>query len=296
MSSNASYRDPLRPRRARYLTRAIRAAAADPFEGAEKVKEKVTGRYERARHGGAVAPPTGSYVANPSWEQRLHELCDAPWPCPLAREFEQVWSEVLSTMGEHGLRVGRQNYGGDDDGDCGLVRAAWCLTRHVPASTVVETGVGHGVTSRALLEALAANGAGRLWSIDLAPLTISERNPEIGAAVPAKLRGSWSYLRGSSRRHLPQLLARLGEIELFVHDSRHSTRNVAFECERAFGKLRAGGWLVVDDIDGNWGFHRFRERHPQADCMVAVADDQQRYFGLARKPATGGRRTMRSSA
>jgi hypothetical protein len=35
-----------------------------------------------------------------------------------------------------------------NDGDAGLARAIWCLTRHLMPKKVVETGVAHGVTSR----------------------------------------------------------------------------------------------------------------------------------------------------
>jgi hypothetical protein len=284
MSVVSGYRDPHRPGRVRYLARALIAAAGDPFEGAEKVKEKLAAGREQARHGGTLAPAPGTYRADPGWEQRLHELCGEPWPCPLAGEFFRLWPEIVETMSRRGLSVGRQNYGGDDDGDPGLVRAAWCLTRHLPAAAVVETGVGHGITSRGVLEALAANGGGHLWSIDLPPLTISARTREIGVAVPEPRRENWSYVRGSSRRRLPDLLEGMGPIELFIHDSRHSTRNVLFECERGFAALRAGGFLVVDDIDGNRGFARFTARHPEAQWIIASADDHQRCFGLARKP------------
>jgi hypothetical protein len=34
----------------------------------------------------------------------------------------------------------------------------------------VETGVGSGVTTSFILHAMAANGEGRLWSIDLPPI------------------------------------------------------------------------------------------------------------------------------
>jgi hypothetical protein len=283
------YRDPLLPGRATYLTRALKAAVADPSEGLEKAMEKLAAQYEQACHGGTLAPPPGTYHGEADWERRLHELCGAPWPCPLAGEFTRLWSQIVETMAQAGLRVGRQNYGEDDDGDPGLVRAAWCLARHLPATVVVETGVGHGVTSRGVLEALALNGNGHLWSIDLSPLTISARNQEIGVAVPESLAASWTYVSGSSRRRLPELLDQLGEIDLFIHDSRHTTRNVAFECERAFGALRPGGFLLVDDLDGNRGFMRFTARHKDADVVIAVADDQQRCFGLARKRPPAGR-------
>jgi hypothetical protein len=57
---------------------------------------------------------------------------------------------------------------------------------------------------------------------------------------------------GSSRRRLPKLLSELDQIDLFIHDSLHSERNVRFELDRAWTKLRPGGAIIVDDVDANW--------------------------------------------
>jgi hypothetical protein len=58
------------------------------------------------------------------------------------------------------------------------------------------------------------------------------------------------------------VLSHLGEIDLFVHDSLHSERNVRFELDRAWAALRPNGALVVDDIDANWGFRSFTQTFP----------------------------------
>ncbi len=59
----------------------------------------------------------------------------------------------------------------------------------------------------------------------------------------------WTLIQGSSRRHLPKLLANLGKIGLFIHDSLHTERNVSIEM--------ALGALVVDDVDADRGFEDF---------------------------------------
>ena len=105
----------------------------------------------------------------------------------------------------------------------GLVRAIWCLTHNLQPAKVVETGVARGLKSRFILEAMECNGTGHLWSIDLPP-TNPELQRQVGAAVEDRLRDRWSYIRGSSRRHLPGLLHELGQIDLFLHDSLHSER------------------------------------------------------------------------
>src|SRR3954453_11027225 len=128
MTSVSGYVDPLRPRRARYLIRSARTLVKDPGEGVEKVREKVARRREIAAEG-REAPPQELYPPDVAWEERLHEWCGAPWPCRQRAEFDADWHAMLATMAGYGLRVGRQNYGGDDDGDSGLVRAIWCIVR-----------------------------------------------------------------------------------------------------------------------------------------------------------------------
>ncbi|MBV8799609.1 MAG: class I SAM-dependent methyltransferase [Alphaproteobacteria bacterium] len=128
--------------------------------------------------------------------------------------------------------------------------------RHLKPLNVVETGVGHGFTSRLVLEALVRNGDGHLSSIDRPPLDpVMQRR--IGIAVPQELRRCWRFLPGSSRRCLPRLLSQLGTIDLFIHDSLHTERNVRFELDRSWAALNPGGALVIDDIDSNGGYGSF---------------------------------------
>ncbi len=270
------------PSGATYLVRAAGGALAQPRDALEKALERAAARREdRARQG---ARPHNH--ADPAWERRMHELLGTPWPCTDAEAFAPAWARAIETMAERGLRVGRENYGDDDDADAGLARALWCLVCHLRPAHVVETGVAHGLSSRMMLEALARAGGGRLSSIDLPAMTIHERRAEVGAAVPEGLRASWSYLEGSSRRRLPPLLREVGPIDLFVHDSLHSTRNVRFELTSAWRALRPGGVVVVDDVDFNWGFEEFLAASEGREPLWCMADDGLRLFALARKRAS----------
>ena len=138
-----------------------------------------------------------------------------------------------------------------NDGDMAFIRAVWCLTRHLRASKVVETGVAHGVTSRFVLEAFRRQGFGQLWSIDLPPQSDSDVHDEIGIAVDDDQAEGWTYIRGSSRRRLRPLLQSTGMIDLFIHDSWHSEYNILFELQTVWPRIRPGGAMVVDDIDLN---------------------------------------------
>ena len=71
---------------------------------------------------------------------------------------------------------------------------------------------------------------------------------------------------------MPDVLGRLGEIDLFVHDSLHSERNVRFEMDRAWAALRPGGAIVVDDIDVNRGFYTFLQSFSSCESIVCEAE------------------------
>ncbi|HEX4467443.1 MAG TPA: class I SAM-dependent methyltransferase [Solirubrobacteraceae bacterium] len=275
-------KDPMASPRGTYLRRAVAGAVSSPQDAVQKVLEKGAERWERR-----VRPHPPESAFDDDWERQLHELLGAPWPCPEHAAFDLEWAAANETMAAHGLRVGRQNYGDDDDADPGLARTLWCLVHHLNAVNVVETGVAHGLSSRIMLAALArrqgGKGGGRLWSIDLPAMTIHERRAEIGVAVPEHLRGGWEYLEGSSRRHLPSLLRRVGPIDLFVHDSMHSTRNVRWELKRAWPALRPAGVVLVDDVDFNWGFQQFLQAGTDRTPLVCMSDDGARTFALAKK-------------
>jgi hypothetical protein len=243
---------------------------------------------DRREHRG----PSCHYEGEPEWDRKLQTFLSGSWPCPYTDEFWDAWCCVMRRYEAEGIAIGRGAFAGWGDGEPGMVRAVWCLVRHLKPIKVVETGVGRGFTSRMILDALERNGQGHLWSIDLPPVQAPELHAQIGSAVDPELRGRWTYLRGTSRQRLPKLLRVLGEIDLFVHDSRHTEQNVRFELDRAWVALRPGGAVVVDDIDMNWGFHSFQQTVDSHVCLNCYAEplrpDLKRFegrglFGIALK-------------
>jgi hypothetical protein len=276
----------------RYLLKhPIKAAtdlAADPLQIWTTIQDTYAAKREQRG-------PQCQYVADEHWEQRLHDFLGVPWPCKVTAEFWDLWPRVIKELKAKGIHAGPESFQSWNDGDAGFVRAIWCLIRHLKPKKVVETGVAHGVTSRCILEALERNGEGNLWSIDLPPLERVWRK-QVGAAVGAPQAARWSYIQGSSRRRLPKLLSRLGQIDLFIHDSLHSERNVRFELDLAWGALKPNGVVVVDDIDANWGFRSFTQTSSDYPSVVCEAEplrsDLRRFnkkglFGIILKQPAG---------
>jgi Methyltransferase domain len=283
MSTNVSARE----YELRRWLRVAATAARDPLDGLERVRERVAAVRRSPRPATGLRPDAAG-------DEHLHVLLGVDWPCDTATRFGPLWQSILKSLELQGLEFGRRAYCGWDDADPGFARAAWCLTRHGAPRTVVETGVARGLTSRVILEGLSANGSGRLCSIDLPPVMREPSSEgQTGAAVSEGLKRRWTLVRGSSRRRLPRLLAELGTIDLFVHDSRHSDRNVSFELARAWAALRPGGFLLVDDIHRNGAFMPCVESFGGPPAIVCRSDDGVSLFGLIRKPDAAGSRAVR---
>jgi predicted O-methyltransferase YrrM len=159
-------------------------------------------------------------------------------------------------------------------GDPSLGELVYGLVRALRPQVVVETGVATGVTSAYVLAALADNGAGRLYSIDLPPTRLVAAHL-VGSAVPPPLRDRWTYLWGAARRRLPGLLASLnGGLQLFIHDSDHRYGPMRWELETAWRALAPGGWLVADDAT----------LHSAVDDLAGLLQVQPLYVQQSDKP------------
>ncbi len=143
------------------------------------------------------------------------------------------------------------------------------MIRGFKPNVVVETGVHQGRTTLCTLSAMEKNGFGALYSIELGSqegFSYQDLLPreQIGSLVPQYLRKPWNLVWGDSKKELPALLERLGEIDVFLHDSLHTDEHMLFEYRTAWKHLRKGGLLLSDDI--GFGFLKFaREvKHPYA--------------------------------
>lgn len=139
------------------------------------------------------------------------------------------------------------------NGDFRMARLSYALVRALSPSTVVETGVCYGVTSAFILKALERNGTGALHSIDLPPLGPNARD-FVGWVVPQTLRSRWQLFLGSSKKWLPKIAKNVRGVDMFLHDSLHTYRNIRNELRAVTPRLRQKSVVVVDDIEGNSAF------------------------------------------
>lgn len=195
-----------------------------------------------------------------------------------------------SGLMEHLLQKGREHHeavvatgAGHSLGAIGYTEGVYlyAVQRMVRPEVVVETGVANGFSTAFSLQALKANGAGHLHSIDLPREVGREYEPgtfyegegragippgsEPGWLIPQELKERWTLILGRSQDELPPLLERLGTVDTFMHDSEHSFDCMWFEFNAAWPALRPGGVLVSDDVNSTEAFGRFaaqEERQP----------------------------------
>jgi len=127
----------------------------------------------------------------------------------------------------------------------------YTIIRYFKPKIVVETGVANGASSTFILSALEKNNFGKLYSIDLPSKDLLLKE-EIGWLVPQSLRHRWDLIIGNSRIVLPKLIAKLGHVDIFLHDSLHTLEHVLFELKESYNYILKGGFLIVDDINVNW--------------------------------------------
>lgn len=159
------------------------------------------------------------------------------------------------------------------------------LAEWVEARAAIETGVGPGWSSLALLRSLGALG-GRLVSTHMAyPGMPAVYEDYVGKAVPEELRPAWQIVRAPDREGLPQALALLPKIDICHYDSDKSVEGRMFSYPLLWAALRSGGVFISDDIEDNGAFVDFA-RHVGVKPVVirAAATGGDKYVGVLVKP------------
>jgi cephalosporin hydroxylase len=146
----------------------------------------------------------------------------------------------------------------------------YALIRTCEPDVVVETGVAQGSSTATILQAMDDNDRGHLYSIDLPRLAeetefeyrdgdfplegfdaaVVPADKEPGWLVDDKLAGRWTLHIGRSTEHLYDVMKNR-RVDLFVHDSEHTYKNMLWELSIAAPELANDGWLWVDDADWN---------------------------------------------
>jgi predicted O-methyltransferase YrrM len=247
-----------------------------PQEFYDRVYAIATSRWEASLGAPVAYRATNLEEALVALSRALNSDCAAHLSEPALTQIELQVRDGQASLLQDGPFEAFHN------GDSALARLCYATTRALKPRLVLETGVCYGVTSAYILKALDTNQAGHLHSVDLPPLG-KDGDKHVGRLIPPELRGRWALHRGVSSRVLSPLLARLGFIDLFIHDSLHTYRNMRGEFEAVWPYLRPGGVLISDDVEGNAAFQELAERCDIGNSAVVQEQGKDALLGICVK-------------
>lgn len=239
--------------------------------------DRVTGYVDLGVQRLFGTPPTYETVG---WEDALEDI-----GAHLGNVAEVLDEPALKEV-EEGTRRLLEDVRGEDPfrpqwaADSLLARCCYLACRLLRPTIVLETGVAYGVSSAFVLRALEENGRGVLHSVDLPPLRGGYEG-FWGIAVDKTLKGRWILHRGPSGRVLPRLLEEVRPVDLFVHDSLHTYRNMRREFEVVWPRLRVGGVILADDVERNRAFGELRQKSPTLWRVIQDRERQPLHGGAA---------------
>ena len=146
---------------------------------------------------------------------------------------------------------------------------------------VIETGVGYGWSSLAILLALSKkNNAKGLVSIDM-PYPSSKNNKYVGIVIPNFLKDKWKLIRLPDKPGIKVTIENSSDkFDLAHYDSDKSVWGREYGYELLWNGLRKGGILISDDIENNLSFSRFIKRK---GSKFAVIQNDNKYIGITIK-------------
>ena len=183
--------------------------------------------------------------------------------------------EFLFTLNKYNQQISRinNNYPKEFRIDVEEAEILYSMTRALKPKVFVETGVADGTSSFFILEAMSKNNRGKLISIDI--------RSDVGKLIPEELKNRWDLrvIKGNLKEGYRNAISKLGEIDIFLHDSDHTYNWQKLEYLSALPKLNKLGFLLSDDIDCSYAMIDFLDRIKHK-CKFYVLVTSRKIFGL----------------
>ena len=95
----------------------------------------------------------------------------------------------------------------------------------------------------------------------------------IGSIIPDELKKRWRFNFGSSNEKLQQVFNDIDDVQIFIHDSLHTYKNMMFEFDCAERNLNKNGMIISDDVLDNDAFFDFTDKKGFENYLVKVKQD-----------------------
>lgn len=194
-----------------------------------------------------------------------------------------LWEETQTTCATlKSASLAKLDKLGMDLGGGGHYPLLYFLTRHLNASTVVETGVAAGWSSQALLTALQKNGAqGHLYSSDFPYFRYKNPEQYVGYLVDENLKENWTLHINGDQNNIPKIVTSLRrddkKVDLFHYDSDKSYEGRTRVYNAVAPFLTDTAIVIFDDIQDNLHFHDFVK---DGKTPYKIFEFEGKYIGL----------------
>ncbi|MCD6177976.1 class I SAM-dependent methyltransferase [bacterium] len=189
------------------------------------------------------------------------------------KEFNNYIWEKYNQFEKYLIKTKKALNAGGTSKEVGII--LYVTMRLLRPEIVLETGVANGISSAYILLALAKNQKGKLVSIDL-PYELEKEYPldyirnegktfiphgkQPGWLIPENVKKRWELVLGRSSEKFPEVLNKLRKIDIFIHDSEHSYKNMIWEYTTVWPFLNKGGILFSHDVSWNLAFDNFSNK------------------------------------
>lgn len=137
---------------------------------------------------------------------------------------------------------------------------------------VFETGVANGQATFFILNALSKNKRGSLYSTDI--------STSVGRLLTNEERANWRLeVIDTHRIHASfrEVVNKMPEIDLFLHDSDHSYSWSKFEYETVGPRMNHNSIIATDDVQWSYSFLDFAKN---IGISPVILLDRRRAFGV----------------
>ena len=156
------------------------------------------------------------------------------------------------------------------------------LCKIIKPKIIIETGVAYGVSSSYILQALSENNKGKLISID-SIFRPWQSKQMLGSAIPKNLLDRWELKIGTSEQLLDEIINTHSSIDIFLHDSLHTYKNMSFEFQKSWPFINEGGFLLSDDVKSNNAFSDFYKSIKNEPIIMIQEENPSSYLGILKK-------------
>jgi len=167
---------------------------------------------------------------------------------------------------------------GCDLGGGGCYPLLYFVVRKMFPSVIVETGVGAGFSTYAILLAIEQNNKGNLYSSDFPYFRLKNPEQYIGYIVPDRLKENWKLYVEGDKNNLPLIISEIGGIDLLHYDSDKSYDGREWAMNILNEKLSKSSIVIMDDIQDNNFFYDYITCHDISDWKIFFFEGK--YIGL----------------